>query len=156
MEQSRWPTAKVWPGGLREAAPHGIDAFIDLFGPDYVQLAADLGIDVDRIETIISFEKAKEIGAKAEGSGTASNPEVLAEMAGLVASGAIEDPIAATFPLEQVADAFELLEQRHTERQDRPHPLTGPDPDLDGLLGPRAHPRSRLPPTSGAISCTIR
>jgi NADPH2:quinone reductase len=29
---------------LTAAAPNGIDAFIDLFGPDYVQLAADLGI----------------------------------------------------------------------------------------------------------------
>jgi len=99
---------------LREAAPEGIDAFIDLFGPEYVQLAADLGIDHDRIETIISFEKAAQIGARAEGSGTASTPEVLTEMAGLVASGAIEVPIAATFPLEQVAEAFALLEQRHT------------------------------------------
>jgi NADPH2:quinone reductase len=99
---------------LREAAPDGIDAFIDLFGPEYVQLAADLGINPQRIETIISFEKAQEIGAKMEGSGTASTPAVLTEMAGLVASGAIEVPIAATFPLEQVADAFALLEERHT------------------------------------------
>ena len=99
---------------LEEAAPAGIDAFIDLFGPEYVQLAADLGIAPERIETIISWEKAGEIGAKAEGSATASTPEVLTEMAGLVASGAIEVPIAATFPLERVAEAFELLEQRHT------------------------------------------
>jgi NADPH:quinone reductase-like Zn-dependent oxidoreductase len=79
-----------------------------------VQLAADLGIDPDRIETVISFDKAAQIGAKSEGSGTASTPEVLAQMADLEASGAIEVPIAATFPLEQVAEAFELLEQRHT------------------------------------------
>ena len=43
---------------LTAAAPDGIDAFIDLFGPEYVQLAVDLGIGPDRIETIISFEKA--------------------------------------------------------------------------------------------------
>jgi NADPH2:quinone reductase len=35
-------------------------------------------------------------------------------MAELVATGAIEVPIAATFPLDQVADAFEQLEKRHT------------------------------------------
>ncbi|GBG37829.1 NADPH:quinone reductase [Mycobacterium montefiorense] len=40
---------------LREAAPNGIDAFIDLFGPDYVQLAVDLGVAPQRIDTIISF-----------------------------------------------------------------------------------------------------
>jgi len=99
---------------LRDASGNGIDAFIDLFGPEYVQLAVDLGISRDRIETIASFEKAQELGVKAEGSVTASTPEVLTEMANLVASGAIEIPIAATYPLEQVADAFEELEQRHT------------------------------------------
>jgi NADPH2:quinone reductase len=99
---------------LKTAAPTGIDAFIDLFGPDYVQLAADLGIARDRIETIISYEKAAELGTKAEGSGDASTTEVLAEMAQLVASGQIEIPIAATYPLEQVRDAFAELEGRHT------------------------------------------
>ena len=99
---------------LRAAAPEGIDAFIDLFGPDYVQLAADLGIPRDRIETIISFQKAEELGTKAEGSATASTAKVLTEMAELVASGEIEIPIAATYPLERVADAFAELERRHT------------------------------------------
>ena len=62
---SPWPTATDWPDRLREAAgPRGIDAFIDLFGPEYVQLAVDLGIDPDRIETIISFEEAAEVGAQ--------------------------------------------------------------------------------------------
>lgn len=101
-------------GRLQEAAPNGIDAFIDLFGPDYVQLAVDLGVAPQRIDTIISFAKAGEVGAKAEGSAEASTTAVLAEMAGLVASGAIELNIAATYPLERVADAFEELEQRHT------------------------------------------
>ncbi|GBE63863.1 NADPH:quinone reductase [Mycobacterium sp. MFM001] len=99
---------------LRDAAPDGIDAFIDLFGPDYVQLAVDLGVAPDRIETIISFAKAAEVGAKTEGSMDASTPEVLAEMAELVVSGAIDFDVAATYPLERVADAYEQLEQRHT------------------------------------------
>jgi NADPH:quinone reductase-like Zn-dependent oxidoreductase len=99
---------------LREAAPDGIDAFIDLFGPDYVQLAVDLGVAPERINTIISFQKAAEVGAKTEGSMDASTPEVLAEMADLVATGAIDFDIAATFPLDRVADAFEVLEERHT------------------------------------------
>jgi NADPH2:quinone reductase len=99
---------------LRAAAPNGLDAFIDLFGPEYVQLAADLGIPRHRIETIISFDKAAELGTKAEGSGTASTPEVLTEMAGLVAAGTIEIPIAATYPLDRVADAYRQLALRHT------------------------------------------
>ena len=99
---------------LRDAAGGQIDAFIDLFGPQYLELAVDLGIPRDRIETIASFEKAQELGVKAEGSGTASTREVLTEMADLAASGAIEIPIAATYPLDRVADAFAELEQRHT------------------------------------------
>ena len=98
----------------RSAAPNGLDAFIDLFGPEYVQLAVDLGVAPDRIDTIISREKAVEVGAKVEGSGDASTTAVLAEMAELVASGQIEIPIAATYPLERVRDAFAELEERHT------------------------------------------
>lgn len=99
---------------LRDAAGKSIDAFIDLFGPEYVDLAVDLDIPRDRIETITSFAKAQELGVKAEGSATASTPEVLTEMANLVASGEIEIPIAATYPLDRVADAFAELEHRHT------------------------------------------
>ena len=99
---------------LREAAPDGIDAFIDLFGPDYVQLAVDLGVAPDRIDTVISFQKAGEVGAKTEGSAEASTPEVLAEMANLVTTGTIDFEIAATYPLDRVADAYEELEKRHT------------------------------------------
>ncbi|MFJ9374808.1 NADP-dependent oxidoreductase [Streptomyces sp. NPDC101455] len=101
-------------GALTAAAPDGIDAFIDLFGPEYVQLAVELGISRDRIETIISFQKAQELGTKSAGSADASTREVLTEMAGLVASGRIEIPIAATYPLDDVRDAFAELEKRHT------------------------------------------
>ena len=99
---------------IRAAAPQGVDAFIDLFGPEYVKLAVDLGVAPKRIETIIAWEAAEQIGAKAEGSGDATTTEVLAEMADLVASGQIEVPIAATYPLEEVRQAYIELEKRHT------------------------------------------
>ena len=99
---------------LRDAAPDGIDAFIDLFGPDYVQLAVDLGVQPQRVDTIISFQKAAEVGAKTEGSAEASTPAVLSEIANLIVSGAIDFDVAATYPLDRVADAYEELEQRHT------------------------------------------
>jgi NADPH:quinone reductase len=100
-------------GRLRAAAPKGIDAFIDLFGPEYVQLAVDLGIAPQRIETIISFEKAQELGTRAEGSASGT-AEMLSEVADLVAAGKVEVPIAATYPLDQVREAYAELEQRHT------------------------------------------
>jgi NADPH:quinone reductase len=99
---------------LTVAAPDGIDAFIDLFGPEYLQLAVDLGIPRDRIETIASFQLAAELGTKSAGSADSSNRAVMTEMAGLVASGAIEIPIVATYPLDRVRDAYAALEQRHS------------------------------------------
>jgi len=99
---------------LNDAAPGGIGAFIDLFGPEYVHLAVTLGIPRDRIETIIAFDAAAELGTKSDGSATASTPEVLADMAGLIVDGSVTLPIAATYPLDRVADAFAELERRHT------------------------------------------
>jgi NADPH2:quinone reductase len=99
---------------ILEATPRGIDAFIDLFGPEYIDLALELDVPAEKIETITAFERAGEVGAKAEGSSDASTPEILGEMAELVATGKIEVPIAATYPLDEVREAFEQLEDRHT------------------------------------------
>jgi NADPH2:quinone reductase len=99
---------------LQEAAPDGIDAFIDLFGPEYLELAVRLGVNPDRIETIISFAKAAEIGARAVGSEDATSVEMLTHVAGLVADGTLEIPIASTYPLDDVAAAFAELEARRT------------------------------------------
>jgi NADPH:quinone reductase-like Zn-dependent oxidoreductase len=90
-----------------------IDAFIDAHGGGYVKLAVELGVSRDRIDTIIDFAAAREYGAKTEGSSAALNASVLAELAALIASGHLEVPIAATFPLVQVRAAFSLLAQGH-------------------------------------------
>ena len=95
---------------LREAR---IDAFIDLHGAGYVKLAVELGIPRGRIETIADFAAAREYGVKTEGSSAALNASVLAELATLIASGVLEVPIAATFPLDQVRAAFSRLAQGH-------------------------------------------
>ncbi|WP_375487972.1 NADP-dependent oxidoreductase [uncultured Jatrophihabitans sp.] len=99
---------------LRAVAPDGIDAFIDTFGSGYVELAVGLGIDPQRIDTIIDFGAAEQFGVKAEGSATASTVEVVAELTDQLASGAVTIPIAATYPLEQVREAFTELAKRHT------------------------------------------
>jgi NADPH:quinone reductase-like Zn-dependent oxidoreductase len=101
-------------GRILEATPDGIDAFIDLYGPEYVDLAVQLDVPPAKIETIIAYEKAQEVGAKMEGSAEGTTPEILKEMAELVAAGKIELPIAATYPLDEVREAFEQLEDRHT------------------------------------------
>ena len=68
----------------------------------------------ERIDTIISFERAAEVGAHTEGSAAGSTPEVMTALAELAADGRLDVPIAATYPLEGVQDAFAELEQRHT------------------------------------------
>jgi NADPH:quinone reductase-like Zn-dependent oxidoreductase len=101
---------------LRQAAPGGqIDAFLDFFGGGYVELAVtELGIDPQRVDTIIDFAAIDRFGVKGEGNADASDAKVLAELAGLVAEGELEVPVAAVYPLDQVKEAYRALEQRHT------------------------------------------
>ena len=96
---------------LREAA---IDAFIDTYGQGYVKIAIELGLAPDRINTVIDFAAAKQYSVKSEGSQAALNASVLAELAGLIGADELEVPIAATFALGDVREAFQLLEQGHT------------------------------------------
>jgi NADPH:quinone reductase-like Zn-dependent oxidoreductase len=89
------------------------DAFIDTFGADYVQLALELGVEASRIDTIANFEAVARYGVKGDGSGAGASASVLAELAGLIAAGELEVPIAATFPLDQVQDAYRQLATGH-------------------------------------------
>jgi NADPH:quinone reductase-like Zn-dependent oxidoreductase len=101
---------------LRAAAPRELDAFIDCFGGGYVDLAIDeLGVGPDRVDTIIDWEAAGRYGSKMEGmSLVADVRSVIGELASFVEAGELVVPVAATFPLQEVRRAFELLEQRHT------------------------------------------
>ena len=98
---------------IRAAAPT-VDAFVDLFGDGYVDVALALGVPPDRIDTIIDFAAVEEHGVKAEGNAVGARPEVLAELAALLAEGELELPVAATYPLDRVQDAYRELERRHT------------------------------------------
>jgi NADPH:quinone reductase-like Zn-dependent oxidoreductase len=99
---------------IKEASHGRIDAFIDTFGGGYVEMAVALGVPAERIDTIIDRAAAQEYGAKTDGSAAAATAEVLAELAGLIATGRLEIPIAKTYPLAKVREAFQDLEERHT------------------------------------------
>ena len=99
---------------IREAAGGKLDAFIDLAGDGYVELALSLGVAPDRIDTIVDFAAVAEHGVKAEGNAVGASAEVLAELAGLISAGELELPIAHAYPLEQVRDAYRELERGHT------------------------------------------
>lgn len=102
--------------GLKERleAVGRIDAFIDTHGQGYVQLAIELGLEPQRVNTIIDFAAAGQYGVNTEGNGSGGTTEVLAELAGLVADGRLEVPVARTYPLGRVQDAYRELEHGHT------------------------------------------
>ncbi len=99
---------------IREAAHGRIDAFIDTFGDGYVDLAITLGVAPARINTIIDYEAVERLGVHAQGTHAMASANVLAELAGLVADGSLEIPIARTFALDQVRDAYRELAERHS------------------------------------------
>ena len=99
---------------ITEAAPDGVDAFLDTYGGGYVDLALSLGVAPKRINTIIDFAAVAEHGVLTVGNAQGSSADVLAELAQLIAAGELELPVAATFPLEDVQAAYAQLEQRHT------------------------------------------
>jgi len=101
---------------LRAEAPGGqVDAFLDFFGGGYVELAVtELGVDPQRVDTIIDFPAIERFGVKFEGNADAGNATVLAELADLTATGELEVPVAGEYPLDQVQEAYRRLEQRHT------------------------------------------
>lgn len=99
---------------ISSAADRPIDAFIDTFGSGYVDLAIDLGVAPERIDTIIDYEAAARHGAKTDASAAGASAAVLAELAELIAAGRLEIPIARTYPLAQVRDAYRELAERHT------------------------------------------
>ncbi|MFF2472048.1 NADP-dependent oxidoreductase [Streptomyces sp. NPDC058066] len=99
---------------IRQAAGGNVDAFIDTFGDGYVDLAVELGVRPGRINTIRDWPAAARVGARTYGEGSAACTVVLGELARLAARGELEVPIAGTYPLERVRDAFRELERGHT------------------------------------------
>jgi NADPH:quinone reductase-like Zn-dependent oxidoreductase len=69
---------------------------------------------VSRINTIIDFEAVATKGVSGDGTATVASAAALGEMAALVADGEVEVPIAATFALADVRDAYRRLAERHT------------------------------------------
>ncbi|HEX4010349.1 MAG TPA: NADP-dependent oxidoreductase [Solirubrobacteraceae bacterium] len=99
---------------IRAAAPDGVDAFIDTVGGGYVEVALELGVAPDRIDTIADFAAINKHGVKGDGNAVGASASTLAELAGLIAAGDLEVPIAAIYPFEKVRDAYTELEKGHT------------------------------------------
>jgi len=100
---------------ILEASGGRVDAFADTFGGGYVDLAIELGVAPERVNTIIDFVAAgRHEGVRTSGTYDVASAETLADVAALGAAGDLEVEIARTYPLERVRDAYAELGQRHT------------------------------------------
>jgi NADPH:quinone reductase-like Zn-dependent oxidoreductase len=100
-------------GRIRPVAGH-VDAFIDTVGGGYVELALELGVAPERIDTIADPGAGAKHGVKTDGNAAGASAAVLAELAGLIAQGQLEVRVAAAYPLADVQEAYRELAHGHT------------------------------------------
>ena len=100
---------------IRKAAPAArIDAFLDTYGGDYVELALnELNVSPERIDSVVRFDAVAKYGIKADGNGAGASAANLEVLAGLIAAKELELPIARTYPLTEVATAYAQLAKGH-------------------------------------------
>jgi NADPH:quinone reductase-like Zn-dependent oxidoreductase len=91
-----------------------IDAFLDTYGGDYVEMALnDLKVSPDRVDTIVRFDAAAKYGVKVEGNAAGASAATLSELAALAGAKELEIPLAHTFPLRDVRAAYTQLAKGH-------------------------------------------
>src|SRR6266581_3257008 len=106
---------------VRELAPGGVDAALDLVGTDEaVDVSTELVSDRARIATIVAFRRAGQAGIKALGGGPGADPgteirmAARLELARMASEGKLHVIVAETFPLARAADAHRAIMAGHT------------------------------------------
>ena len=89
-----------------------VTAVYDCHGREALDAGVVLGVPVDRMAAIAAYAAIEELGVLnvERGSRTTQN---LASIAEQVADGSLVFPIAQTFPLDSVVEAFQALETSH-------------------------------------------
>jgi NADPH:quinone reductase-like Zn-dependent oxidoreductase len=101
---------------IRDVLPANaeVDAFLDTYGGDYVEVALnDLKVSPERVDTIVRFDAAEKYGVKVEGNAAGASAATLSELTNLVAAKQLEVPLANTFPLSDVRAAYAQLAKGH-------------------------------------------
>jgi NADPH:quinone reductase-like Zn-dependent oxidoreductase len=96
---------------VKAAAPGGIDAVFDLIGGDPLREVADVLTDRSRLVSAADRATVAELG----GAPVRRNrtPEVLDAVAALVADGALDPQVTATFPFADAGLALRAVEDGH-------------------------------------------
>lgn len=97
---------------VRAVVPDGVDAVLDASGRDVLPVSVELAGGPERVVTIADGS-ASQYGVRASWSADLPLPQVFQTVLPLVEQSAVRLPIAATFPIEQVAAAQELSEAGH-------------------------------------------
>ena len=98
---------------VRQAAPGGITAAIDLYGTETAEVALELGIPGDRISAVAAREPS--VTDRITVTGSLQAPaDSSTRLAGLLADGELRVPLAAVYPVEDIRDAAAAIPGRHT------------------------------------------
>ena len=99
---------------VREIAPAGVDAALDVAGHDALAALVELTGSPERVVTIADYAGAQHTGVKFTGGpGTDRAVNALRDIGGLIDAGQFSLSVARTFPLEQIAEAHRLSETGH-------------------------------------------
>jgi NADPH:quinone reductase-like Zn-dependent oxidoreductase len=106
---------------VRELAPDGVDVALDLVGTDEaLDVSLALVSDRTRIASIANFSRGPEEGIAVLGGGPGADPgdEIRAAarplLARLAGEGTLRVVVAATYPLDEAADAHRQIATGHT------------------------------------------
>ncbi|GLZ38666.1 NADP-dependent oxidoreductase [Actinokineospora sp. NBRC 105648] len=96
---------------VRAAAPNGVDVVLDAAGVAAIRASIDLGVDRDRIGTIVAWQEAAELGVRRlVGVRSARR---LAALVGLYDTGLLRTHVRSVYPLADAAAAHREVETGH-------------------------------------------
>ena len=99
-------------GRVKELAPQGVDAALDLAGAGIIPELIEIVGDASRVISIVDFT-APEQGAQFSPTPQEHPEQALAEASRLYSEGTLKLRIEKTFPMAQIAEAHALSAQGH-------------------------------------------
>ena len=100
---------------IREAAGGRVDAFIDTVGGGYVELALELGVAPERIDTIADFEAGGEVRRQDRRQRRRRQRSDAGRAGGADRPRRARGPDRSRLPARPGPDAYRELERNHTQ-----------------------------------------